>query len=57
MSLSAGAARLLLLPILLAYGYVAVGYVRATPRWNNPDEPAHVNVIRHIARTGALPVL
>ena len=36
MTLSAGAARLLLLPILLAYGYVAVGYVRATPRWNNP---------------------
>jgi 4-amino-4-deoxy-L-arabinose transferase-like glycosyltransferase len=56
-TLSAGAARLLLVPILLAYGYIAVGYARATPRWNNPDEPAHVNVVRQIATTGTLPVL
>jgi 4-amino-4-deoxy-L-arabinose transferase-like glycosyltransferase len=48
---------LLLVPILLAYGYIAVGYARGTPRWNNPDEPAHVNVIRQIAMTGTLPVL
>ena len=57
MTLSARAAWLLLVPILLAYGYLAVGYARATPRWNNPDEPAHVNVIRQIATTGTLPVL
>jgi 4-amino-4-deoxy-L-arabinose transferase-like glycosyltransferase len=50
-------ARLLLVPILLAYGYIALGYARATPRWNNPDEPAHVNVVRQLATTGTLPVL
>ncbi|MCC7372635.1 MAG: glycosyltransferase family 39 protein [Chloroflexi bacterium] len=55
--LGARAAWLLLVPILLAYGYIAVGYARGTPRWNNPDEPAHVNVVRQIARTGQLPVL
>ena len=55
--LSARTARLLLVLILLAYGYIAVGYARGTPRWNNPDEPAHVNVIRHLAQTGRLPVL
>jgi len=47
----------LLTLILIAYGYLAVGYARATPRWNNPDEPAHFNYIRHVARTGTLPVL
>jgi hypothetical protein len=57
MTPGARAAWLLLVPILLAYGYLAVGYARATPRWNNPDEPAHVNVIRQIALTGTLPVL
>ena len=56
-TLSARTARLLLVPILLAYGYIAFGYARGTPRWNNPDEPAHVNVIRQIATTGTLPVL
>ena len=56
-TLSAGTARLLLVPILLAYGYIAVGYARGTPRWNNPDEPAHVNVVRQIAMMGTLPVL
>ncbi|MGE3269296.1 MAG: hypothetical protein AB7P40_11140 [Chloroflexota bacterium] len=54
---SAGTARLLLIPILLAYGYIAVGYARGTPRWNNPDEPAHVNYVRQVATTGTLPVL
>jgi hypothetical protein len=57
MTLSAGTARLLLVPILLAYGYIAFGYARGTPRWNNPDEPAHVNVVRQVAMTGTLPVL
>jgi len=56
-TLSARTARLLLVPILLAYGYISLGYARGTPRWNNPDEPAHVNVIRQIATTGTLPVL
>jgi 4-amino-4-deoxy-L-arabinose transferase-like glycosyltransferase len=55
--INASVARLLLVPILLAYGYIAVGYARATPRWNNPDEPAHVNVVRQVAMTGTLPVL
>jgi 4-amino-4-deoxy-L-arabinose transferase-like glycosyltransferase len=56
-TLSARAARWLLVPILLAYGYIAVGYLRGTPRWNNPDEPAHVNVVRALVETGHLPVL
>jgi 4-amino-4-deoxy-L-arabinose transferase-like glycosyltransferase len=55
--MSATTARLLLVPILLAYGYIAVAYARGTPRWNNPDEPAHFNVVRHIVQTGQLPVL
>jgi 4-amino-4-deoxy-L-arabinose transferase-like glycosyltransferase len=56
-TLGVGTARLLLVPILLAFVYITVGYARGTPRWNNPDEPAHVNVIRYIAQTGRLPVL
>jgi len=56
-TLRAGTARLLLVPILLGYFYLSIGYLRATPRWNNPDEPAHVNVIRYLTTTGALPVL
>jgi len=56
-SLGARTARLLLVLVLLAYGYIAVGYARATPRWNNPDEPAHVNVVRQIVQKGTLPVL
>jgi 4-amino-4-deoxy-L-arabinose transferase-like glycosyltransferase len=56
-TLSARTARWLLVPILLAYVTIAIGYARATPRWNNPDEPAHVNVVRYLVSTGHLPVL
>jgi hypothetical protein len=39
--------------------YLAIGalYAVNTPAWQVPDEPAHYNYIRHIARTGRLPVL
>ena len=43
--------------ILLAYLGLAVGWDRATPPFNNPDEPAHWNYIRYVAETGTLPVL
>ncbi|MDP8925227.1 MAG: DUF2142 domain-containing protein [Chloroflexota bacterium] len=47
----------LLALILVAYVCLAFGYARATPRWNNPDEPAHFNYVRHVAQTGQLPIL
>ncbi len=39
--------------------YLAIGtlYAVNTPAWQVPDEPAHYNYIRHIAQTGALPLL
>jgi len=49
--------RLILIGIILAYVVLAVGYALGTPAWNNPDEPAHYNYIRHIATTRQLPVL
>jgi len=49
--------QLLLAGIVLAYVALAVGYVLGTPAWNNPDEPAHYNYLRHIATTGQLPIL
>jgi 4-amino-4-deoxy-L-arabinose transferase-like glycosyltransferase len=48
---------LLLLLILAAYTALAAGYAVATPPWNNPDEPAHFNYVRHLARVGRLPEL
>ena len=49
--------RLILSGIILAYVALAVGYALGTPPWNNPDEPAHYNYLRHIATTGQLPIL
>lgn len=43
--------------ILAAYLALAGGYALATPRWNNPDEPAHYNYVRELASTGRLPVI
>jgi len=43
--------------ILAGYFGLAIGYALATPRWNNPDEPAHFNYVRELAETGHLPVL
>lgn len=48
---------LLLLAILAAYLGLAAGYAVATPPWNNPDEPAHFNYLRHVAEAGRLPEL
>ncbi|MHB9091506.1 MAG: hypothetical protein ACYC7H_08805 [Chloroflexota bacterium] len=39
------------------YVAIAVGYARATPKWNNPDEPAHYNYVKQVANTGTLPIL
>jgi 4-amino-4-deoxy-L-arabinose transferase-like glycosyltransferase len=46
-----------LVAILLVYLVLAAGYTLATPRWNNPDEPAHYNYLAHLARSGHFPVL
>lgn len=43
--------------ILVAYAALAAGYALSTPRWNNPDEPAHFNYLREVAETGRLPVI
>ncbi len=43
--------------ILVAYVVIAAQYAALTPDWQVPDEPAHYNVIRQIAETGALPRL
>ena len=43
--------------IVLAYLVIGAQYAALTPAWQVADEPAHYNYIRHIAQTGALPVL
>jgi 4-amino-4-deoxy-L-arabinose transferase-like glycosyltransferase len=43
--------------ILLTYLVLACGYALATPRWNNPDEPAHYNYIAQLAQRAEFPVL
>jgi 4-amino-4-deoxy-L-arabinose transferase-like glycosyltransferase len=43
--------------ILAAYLIIGALYATLTPAWQVPDEPAHYNVIRQIAQTGALPQL
>ncbi len=45
------------LVILAAYWAIGLLYAARTPAWQIPDEPAHYNVIRQIAQTGALPRL
>ncbi len=46
-----------LIALLLAYLSAALLYATLTPAWQNPDEPAHYNYIRHIATKRSLPVL
>ncbi len=43
--------------ILLVYVWVAGLYALRTPLWENPDEPAHFNYVRHIWEERQLPVL
>ncbi|MGQ0600560.1 MAG: hypothetical protein ACT4QE_02545, partial [Anaerolineales bacterium] len=43
--------------IVTAYLVIGALYATRTPAWQVPDEPAHYNVIRQIAQTGALPQL
>ena len=45
---------LLLLALYLLLGSL---YTLRTPLWQVPDEPAHVNYVLHLARTGTLPIL
>ena len=39
--------------------YLTIGslYAINTPEWQAPDEPAHYNYVKHISKTGKLPVL
>ncbi len=46
-----------LIVILAVYVLTAGLYALRTPLWQNPDEPAHFNYIRHIWNEGRLPVL
>jgi 4-amino-4-deoxy-L-arabinose transferase-like glycosyltransferase len=48
---------LALAAIMVVYLGLALGYAVATPRWNNPDEPAHFNYLAQLATSGRLPVL
>ncbi len=43
--------------LLLVYFFIGVHYVLQTPLWQVPDEPAHMNYVLHVARTGTFPVL
>ncbi|MHB1162863.1 MAG: DUF2142 domain-containing protein [Chloroflexota bacterium] len=43
--------------IVVAGMALASGYALGVPPWNNPDEPAHYNYVRHVATTGELPEL
>ncbi len=47
----------LLLLLILSYLAFGFGFALLTPNWQNPDEPAHYNYIRHLRETGQLPVL
>ncbi|MCA1645049.1 MAG: hypothetical protein LC797_06120 [Chloroflexi bacterium] len=49
--------RLVLALTLVAYAVLAFGYIRLTPIWQNPDEPAHYNYVVFVAETGGLPEL
>ena len=43
--------------VVLAGVALAAGYALGVPPWNNPDEPAHYNYVKHVATTGQLPEL
>ena len=47
----------LLAIVSAAYLVLAIGWNRATPPFDNPDEPAQWNYVRAVADTGSLPVL
>ncbi len=46
-----------LVVILAVYVLTAALYALRTPLWQNPDEPAHFNYVRHIWEERRLPVL
>jgi len=48
---------LLLLTIVAAYAVIGVLYATLTPTWQAPDEPAHYNYIRALAKGRGLPVM
>ena len=55
--MSRPAANITLVFILIAYLALGTAYALQTPAWQAPDEPAHYNFIKFIARNRALPVL
>ncbi|MCD6302295.1 MAG: hypothetical protein J7M15_02080 [Anaerolineae bacterium] len=51
------AERRILVALLVLYLILAVQFALGTPLWQVPDEPAHYNYVRHIAKTWSLPEL
>lgn len=49
--------RVWLIGLLVLYLGLGVAYAVRTPTWQNPDEPAHFNYVRHLAEGQGLPVL
>jgi 4-amino-4-deoxy-L-arabinose transferase-like glycosyltransferase len=49
--------RLTLAAIIVVYLVIATLYATLTPRWQNPDEPAHYNYVRSLAEGRGFPVL
>ncbi len=47
----------LLIGLLIAYIIIGALYAVLTPRWQVPDEPAHYNYVRSLARHHRFPVL
>jgi 4-amino-4-deoxy-L-arabinose transferase-like glycosyltransferase len=55
--MSRPAAHVTLIFILIAYLVLGTAYALQTPAWQAPDEPAHYNYVKFIAKNRALPVL
>ena len=54
---SFSAERILLILLLLAYGFVGALFAIRTAAWQAPDEPAHYNYVAQVAANGCCPLL
>lgn len=43
--------------LLAIYAVLGSAYALTTPVWQNPDEPAHYNYVKHLAQGEGLPIL